>query len=397
MGTHAMAGSMMRIGLPIAIGLWVTAGTGVVLPARERAVATVRTSNLFSDPLPIEAAGLRLHLAAQVKTEVPPPVLGARPVTVDRIKVHGAALEGNLEGNAVDRDVLVFLPPTYARERTRRYPVIYALHGYSIGAEQWASEIHVPQTIEGAFASGAKDMIVVLPDSKTVHNGSMYSSSVTTGDFEAFIARDVVSFIDSRYRTIANRNSRGLVGHSMGGYGASRVGMKHPEVFGSLYIMSPCCLSPRNTGPANPKNEEALAAVKTPADSAKLPFGLRAQLATAAAWSPNPNNPPLYLDLPIGENREAVLARWAANAPLAFIDQYVRQLREYRAIAVDVGDKDGLRADSSKLHDRLTAYAIAHDFEIYPGTHTSHVAVRFQQNVLPFFSRSLSFEQTTRR
>lgn len=92
-----------------------------------------------------------------------------------------------------------------------------------------------------------------------------------------------------------------------------------------------------------------------------------------------------------------MLARWSANAPLAFIDQYVRQLRRYRAIAIDVGDKDGLRADSSKLHDALTAYAIAHDFEIYPGTHTSHVAVRFQQHVLPFFSRSLSFEQTTRR
>jgi enterochelin esterase-like enzyme len=343
------------------------------------------------------AAGLGLHLAAQVKTEVPRPVAGARPVTVDRIKVHGAALERNLEGNAVDRDVLVFLPPTYAREKARRYPVVYALHGYSIGAEQWASEIHVPQTIEGAFASGAREMIVVLPDSKTVHNGSMYSSSVTTGDFEEFIARDVVSFIDSRYRTIPNRNSRGLAGHSMGGYGASRIGMKHPEVFGSLYVMSPCCLSPRGTQPANPKNEEALAAARTPADSAKLPFGLRAQLATAAAWSPNPNNPPLYLDLPIGESREAVLARWAANAPLAFIDQYIRHLREYRAIAIDVGDKDFLRADSSKLHDALTAYGIAHDFEIYPGTHTSHVAVRFQQNVLPFFSRSLSFEQTSRR
>lgn len=268
-----MAGNMMRIGWPIAMGLWVTAGAGVVLPAGERAVATVRTSIGYREPLPIKAAGLGLHLAAQVKTEVPPPVPGARPVTVDRIKVHGAALEGNLEGNAVDRDVLVFLPPTYARERTRRYPVVYALHGYSIGAEQWASEIHVPQTIEGAFASGAKEMIVVLPDSKTVHNGSMYSSSVTTGDFEAFIARDVVSFIDARYRTIPNRNSRGLVGHSMGGYGASRVGMKHPDVFGSLYIMSPCCLSPRGTGPANPRNEEALAAVKTPADAAKLPFG----------------------------------------------------------------------------------------------------------------------------
>ena len=120
----------------------------------------------------------------QVQTIVPDPVPGAKPVTVEHIKIHGAALEGNLEGDAVDRDALVFLPPSYAKKKNRRYPVVYALHGYSIGAEQWTKEIHVPQTIEGAFAQGAKEMIVVLPDSKTVHNGSMYSSSVTTGDFE---------------------------------------------------------------------------------------------------------------------------------------------------------------------------------------------------------------------
>src|SRR5437868_13166581 len=146
--------------------------------------------------------------AAQVKTEVPPPVAGAKPVAVERIKIHGAALEGNLEGDAVDRDVLVFLPPSYAKDKSRRYPVLYALHGYSIGAEQWSQEIHVPQTIEGAFAKGTGGMIVVLPDSKTVHNGSMYSSSVTTGDFENFVARDLVAYIDAHYRTIAKRESR---------------------------------------------------------------------------------------------------------------------------------------------------------------------------------------------
>jgi len=224
----------------------------------------------------------------------------------------------------------------------------------------------------------------------------MYSSSVTTGDFEAFIARDVVSYIDAHYRTIPRRESRGLVGHSMGGYGASRIGMKHADVFGSLYIMSPCCLSARGAGPANPANEDALAAVKTPADSAKLPFGLRAQLASAAAWSPNPKNPPLYLDLPIGANQQAVLARWAANAPLAFIDQYIQHLKRYRAIAIDVGDMDNLKTDTGKLHDVLTTYGVAHEFEIYPGTHTSHVAVRFQDYVMPFFSRTLSFERAKR-
>jgi pimeloyl-ACP methyl ester carboxylesterase len=239
-------------------------------------------------------------------------------VAVEHIKVHGTALEGNLEGNAVDRDVFVFLPPGYAHDKSRRYPVVYALHGYSIGAEQWSHEIHVPQTIEGAFAQGAQEMIVVLPDSKTVHNGSMYSSSVTTGDFERFVSHDLVAYIDAHYRTIPERTSRGLVGHSMGGYGATRLGMKHSDVFGSLYIMSPCCLSPGPAGPANPEMDKALEAVKAPEGSAKLPFFARAMLAKAAAWSPDPKNPPLYLDLPTkdGQPQPEILAKWTANAPL---------------------------------------------------------------------------------
>ncbi len=333
-------------------------------------------------------------LAAQVETEVPPVVPGAKSVAVERIEIHGAALEGNLEGNAVDREVLVFLPPSYRSEPERRYPVVYALHGYSIGAQQWSQEIHVPQTIEGAFALGAQEMIVVLPDSKTVHNGSMYSSSVTTGDFERFISHDVVEYIDAHYRTIPDRRSRGLVGHSMGGYGATRIGMKHAAVFGSLYIMSPCCLSPRAAGRSNPEGERALEAVTTPEQSADLPFYLRAQLASAAAWSPNPDNPPLYLDLPMkdGEVRPEILAKWAANAPLAFIDQYIGNLRMYRAIAMDVGDEDGLRVDTGKLHDVLDLYEIPHGFEIYSGTHTSAMAIRFQDHVMPFFSESLCAE-----
>ena len=340
------------------------------------------------------ALALTVTVWGQVKTEVPPPVPGAKPVTVERLKVHGVSLEGNLEGNAADRDVIVFLPPSYAANPNERYPVVYALHGYSIGAEQWAQEIHVPQTIEGAFAQGAREVIVVLPDSKTVHNGSMYSSSVTTGDFENYVARDLVRYIDAHYRTIPERTSRGLVGHSMGGYGATRIGMKHSDVFGSVYIMSPCCLEPRGTGPADPETIAALAAVKTPADSAKLPFRLRAQLASAAAWSPNPNNPPLYLDLPAeGDQRQQVLAKWAANSPLALLDQYVRNLKQYRAIAIDVGDQDGLRAGASKFHDALDAYGIANTFEIYPGTHTSAVAVRFQNHVMPFFNKNLCFSK----
>jgi S-formylglutathione hydrolase FrmB len=302
----------------------------------------------------------------------------------------------NLEGNAVDRDVFVYLPPSYKKDKHRRYPVLYALHGYSIGAEQWTHEIHVPQTIEGAFALGSREMIVVLPDSKTAFGGSMYSSSQTVGDFEKFIAHDLVDYIDAHYRTIPDRMSRGLVGHSMGGYGASRIGMKHPDVFGSLYIMSPCCMSARAAGAPNPELEKSLESVKSPEDAANLPFLARAQLAMAAAWSPDPKNPPLYFDLAMkdGVAQPDVLAKWAANAPLAFVDQYIGNLKQYRAIAMDVGDQDGLRIDAGKFHALMGNYGIANSFEIYSGTHTSAVADRFQNHVIPFFNKNLCFNES---
>lgn len=371
----------------MAIGHMHLKKTGVTQIMRLIALGT------FALSFPLAFAGASLSFG-QAQTQVPEVVPGSVPMTVEHIKIHGAALEANLEGDAVDRDVIVLLPPSYSKDKHRRYPVVYALHGYSIGAEQWTKEIHVPQTVEGAVALGAKEMIVVLPDSKTLHNGSMYSNSATTGNFEQFIAHDVVNYIDAHYRTFPNRLSRGLVGHSMGGYGASRIGMKHSDVFGSLYIMSPCCMSARGAGPANPDMDKALEAVKTPADSANLPFFLRAQLASAAAWSPNPKNPPLYADLPTknGVVQPDVLAKWAANAPLAFVDQYIANLRQYRAISIDVGDKDGLKNDTTKFHEILDSYGIANGFEIYPGTHTSAVADRFQNHVIPFFSKNLCFQ-----
>jgi len=352
----------------------------------------IRNTTLLAALLALACVGT---VCAQVKTEVPQVVPEAKSVTVQHITIHGKSLEGNLSGEAADRDVVVFLPPSYFKDKHRRYPVVYALHGYSIGAEQWTHEIHVPQTIEGAFALGSREMIVVLPDSKTVYGGSMYSRSQTTGDFEEFVAHDVVSYIDAHYRTIPTRKSRGLVGHSMGGYGALRIGMKYPDVFGALYVMSPCCLSarpaPDPTSPQVQAFDKAVAAMKSPADAANFPFFSKAQLATAAAWSPDPKNPPLYLDLPVkdGVVQQDVLAKWAANSPLAFIDQYIDNLRKYSAISMDVGDQDGLRFDAAKVHQILDNYGITNSFTIYHGTHTSAVADRFQNHVIPFFSKNL--------
>ena len=126
-------------------------------------------------------------------------------------------------------------------------------------------------------------------------------------------------------------------------------------------------------------------------DAASQPLSVRAQLAVAAAWSPNPEKPPPYLDLPVGDGagQAAVLAKWAANAPLAFIDQHIGNIRRYRAIGLDIGDQNPGLADAKQIKAVLDSYGIRVQFEIYQGTHTSAVADRFQNHVLPFFAENL--------
>ena len=116
------------------------------------------------------------------------------------------------------------------------------------------------------------------------------------------------------------------------------------------------------------------------------------QLAQAAAWAPNPANPPLYLDWPYDENgalQPIIAGKWAANSPLVFVDQYVPGLQSYRAIFLDVGDKDSLMATNVQLEAALGRLGVEHGFEVYDGDHGNRVAQRFRENVLPFFSAEL--------
>jgi S-formylglutathione hydrolase FrmB len=380
-------------------------------------------------------------LAVIISLGIAGPVLAgagtAKKGTVEHIKVHGASLEGNLTGDSPDRDVFVYLPPSYATEKNRRYPVAYLLHGYGIGAEFWMNFTKLAEAADKDIAAGtAKEFIIVSPDANTKWNGSMYSASPTSGDWETYIAEDLVKYVDSHYRTIAQRAARGLGGHSMGGYGTVRIGMKRPDVFSSLYIMSACCLlndpTPRGggagrAGAAAPGREGAPAgrAAAAPAEgrATTAPANGRAgapgqgrggragnagrgggggfanvQIAEAAAWSSNPNNPPDYVDLPVkdGELQPLIRDKWIANSPLVMIDQYVTNMKKYSMIGLEVGVQDSL-ADSNRQLDReMTMLGIKHTFETYEGDHTNHVAQRTEENVLPFFTKALAFTATKR-
>ena len=325
------------------------------------------------------------------------PATAANAGTVERITVHGVSLEGNLAGDSPDRTVMVYLPPAYRTDPARRFPVVYLLHGFTDNTDQWWGVVKhfvsVPRAMDAAITSGAsKDLIVVMPNAYTRYLGSVYSSGMNTGDWERYIAEDLVAYVDRHYRTIARPESRGLAGHSMGGYGTLRIGMKRPDVFSALYAMSACCLQAGQTAP-NPERARKAEAVTMPDEVKALDFSTQAAFASAAAWSPNPKRPPLYLDLPTrdGQPRPDILAKWAANAPLAMLDQYVGNLRRMRGITLDVGTKDGLLAGSAAFADALTAYAIPHVYQTYEGDHVNGIHARLETKVFAFFSSTLQF------
>jgi enterochelin esterase-like enzyme len=338
-------------------------------------------------------------LLGAVQTNAP-----AKKGNVEHIKVHGKSLEGNLEGDSPDRDVFVYLPPGYAANSNQRYPVVYLLHGYGLTGERWMSFAALAENADKDIAAGTmKEMILVNPDAFTKWNGSMYSSSATIGDWESFIAEDLVSYVDSHYRTIPDRMSRGLGGHSMGGYGTIRIGMKRPDVFSSLYIMSGCCLLNNPGGGGGQGNRAAAAAPATQGERGQR-AGARgggfanAGSAQAAAFASNPNNPPNFFDLPVkdGVPQPLIIAKYAANSPLVMIDQYVTNLKKYHAIMGDVGTQDTLAGSNRQLDQILTDFGVKHTFETYEGDHTNRVKERFELKVLPFFSNNLSFAAAKR-
>lgn len=339
------------------------------------------------------SSGSRLALGLCLLVGAWQAAFGADPVpqggTLEKITVHGKSLDGNLSGDTADRAVYVYLPASYATARRRHYPVVYFLHGYSVTAERYVAFLNLPASIDRAISAGKlQEMIVVLPDAMTPYGGSMYSNSITTGDWEAFVARDLVSYIDAHYRSIPHREARGLGGHSMGGYGTLRIGMKYSDTFVALYSMSGCCLDPRGAGSADAPLEKLTSAEEV----AKISMFGRTTLAASAAWAPDAGRPPFFMDLPTqdGQPQADVLARYTANAPSVMVAQYAPQLKSYRAIMMDVGLQDGLIGANAATDRALTRLGVPHSYVNYEGDHMNRIAERFEKLVIPFFAQQLA-------
>ena len=153
--------------------------------------------------------------------------------------VESRALVGNPLGDPTARRIAVWLPPSYARESTRRYPVIYWLAGYSGTGEMLFSgnpwQPGLGERLDRLVGSGAMgEAIVVAPDCFTRWGGAQYLDSPALGNYETHLVREVIPAVDARYRTVATREARAIGGKSSGGFGALVLAMRHPELFAAV-------------------------------------------------------------------------------------------------------------------------------------------------------------------
>jgi S-formylglutathione hydrolase FrmB len=255
----------------------------------------------------------------------------------------------------------------------------------------------------------SREMIVVAPNGKNAYAGSFYTNSVVTGNWEDYILRDLVAYVDANYRTIARPESRGIAGHSMGGYGAVVIGMKHPDVFGAIYALSPCCLGMEGDfSQTNPAWLETIRLTSKDQLKGKIEsfdeFYKVVFVAISAAFSPNPERGPFQVDFPFQERdgrvekNEPAYAKWKSKMPLYMIDENKQNLLKLRGLFIDVGQNEEF--SSIKISSRLFSTALAergipHTFEIYEGAdHGSKIRQRVETRVLQFFSEKLDFAGT---
>jgi S-formylglutathione hydrolase FrmB len=250
----------------------------------------------------------------------------------------------------------------------------------------------------------AREMIIVAPNGRNRYLGAFYLNSRTTGNWEDYIARDLVQHIDRTFRTLPSSASRGIAGHSMGGFGALMLTIRHPDVFSVVYALSPCCLgmvadlSPANSAWYRLAQYRDWDDLLTRAGE-KKDFMPIAFVALAAAISPNPSARPWHADLPVIVRAGRLVRvtpafqRWRATFPLPHVKENQVALRCLKAVGMDVGVHDEfthITLGTRLFSDSLSYYGIPHVFELYEGDHRDRIRERITTRVLPFFSRELS-------
>jgi len=316
-------------------------------------------------------------------------------------------LRGNAAGDPHERRVPVYLPPAYDEHPERRFPVVVVLTGFTgrgrmlLNDNPWSPSLD--ERMDALIASGCPETILVMPDCFTRFGGSQYVDSTATGRYETHLVRELVPWVDARYRTLGAREHRGIAGKSSGGFGAMRLGMRHPDVFGALACHSGDMLFEYCYQVDFPK---ACSVLQAAGGARRFLEGFEAKpqkgkddflalniLAMAACYSPDASaelGVALPFDLATGLPRADVWARWLAFDPLRLLPAHAEALRSLKLLYLDCGTKDefhlhhGARAFAAEL-ERLR---IAHRHEEFDD---GHMNVPYRYDVsLPALARALS-------
>jgi len=321
------------------------------------------------------------------------------------------SLARSLYGHGERVPIAVYLPPGYAAASVRSFPVIYVLHGFPYTLN--GQPVPEPHTtwLRGPFGVLALDsliddrairpVIVVVPEASSRFGAaSFYTNSAAAGEWETFVARDLVRYVDRRYHTLRRQASRGVAGGSGGGYGALRLAMRHSDTFGAVYAQSPCCLGEGSFNHGEAEWRAALALTRPGQLPDTLHPIVNVLVGLAAAWSSESDKPPFYFEWPFqiqGNQlvpRQPAYGRWRANTILDMLPDHIGDLRRLRAIGFDVGRQDQYRfipTTTQTLARELTRLGVAHRFEEYEGDHGSRRGERMVSRVLPFFDHALDF------
>ena len=323
-----------------------------------------------------------------------------------RETVYSPSLEGNLFDDSPNRQVTIYLPPSYDTEPERLYPVVYLLHGYTGNHYLWTGGSYVRganiiNAMESWLKSGTvEEMILVMPNSYTKFQGGYYINSPAIGKWGDFISKDLVQYIDSNYRTLPQSESRAVMGHSMGADSTIRIGILRSDVFSCIG----CLAASFDLEEWMNDNKTSYALASTIKDWAQFYSSsllVKASFADAAAFAPNPDSPPFYCDLPfvytdtkprkIVKNQEAY-NRFLEFDPLRMAAASTKALQSMSAIYIDCGLNDGFGTlkHARVFHEKLNSLGIKHVYREFAGDHTCCVMTS-TGNALGVFSDAMEY------